>query len=123
MFTTLGESVSYCIRHFPADTYDCIVGLVGLMGSISELVVSQTAIKNQMLVGTKTGISPRHSAIVALFSGSYPVILSAPKVGLDSIQVIASVDFGAMRTFEEWDRSDTIHGLAITRTPYQEHAG
>ena len=27
-----------------------------------------------------------------------------------------SVDFGAMRTFEEWDKGDVIHGLAITLT-------
>ena len=27
-----------------------------------------------------------------------------------------SVDFRAMRTFEEWDKGDTLHGLAITLT-------
>ena len=44
---------------------------------------------------------PRHSTSMALFSGSYPAILSVPKASLDSIQVGAFVDFGAMWTFEE----------------------
>ena len=41
---------------------------------------------------------------------------SAPKAGLDSIKVGASVDFGAMWNFEEWDKGDAIHGLENTLT-------
>ena len=39
-FTTLEEFASYCAWYFLPDNRDCIVGLVGLMGSISEAVVS-----------------------------------------------------------------------------------
>ena len=52
-FTTKEELVSHFLRHFPADTYDCIVGLMGLMGYISEPVVSQTTIENQIVMGKK----------------------------------------------------------------------
>ena len=69
-----------------------------------------------MLMGGKTGISPRHSIVVTSFLGSYPAILSAPKAGLESILVGASVNFGAMQTFDEWDKGNAIHGLAITLT-------
>ena len=51
-----------------------------------------------------------------LVLGSYPPILSAPKAGLNSISVRASVYFGAMRTYEEWVKGYAIHDLAITLT-------
>ena len=63
------------------------------MGSISEAVVSRHTVENQMLMGIKTGISLRHSTVVASLAASYPVILSVPKAGLHSIQV------GAFRGF------------------------
>ena len=69
-------------------------------------MVSQQTVENQMLMGVRTGISPKHSMD--------PAILSAPKAGLDSIQVRASVDFGTMQTFEEWDKGGVIHVLVIT---------
>ena len=118
MFTTLEESVSYCVcmRHFPPETYDCIVGLMRLMGSISEAVVSQHIVENQMLMGVWTGLSLRQSTIVALFSASYPAILVNPKAGRDYIQHGSFVDFVAMKTFEEWDKGDARHGLAVTLT-------
>ena len=67
-----------------------------------------------MLMGAKTEISSRHSIIVVSFLVSYLAILSAPKTGLDSVTVAAPVDFGAMQTFEEWDKGGVIHVLVIT---------
>ena len=55
------------------------------MGSISEAVVSQHTVENQMLMVVKTGLFPRHSTVGALFYASYPAILSDPKADLDSI--------------------------------------
>ena len=56
MFTTKEESVSYCLRRFPTDLYNCIVGLMCLMGSISESFVTQSTIKIiQMCTGITIG--------------------------------------------------------------------
>ena len=71
-------------------------------------MVGQHTVENQMLMGVRTGISPKHSMVAGSFSASYPAILSAPKAGLNSIQVRASVDFGTMRTFEEWDKGGVL---------------
>ena len=104
MFTTLDGSISYYVWYFPPESYDCTLGLTGLMGSIIEVVVSQHTIESQMLVDARTVMSPRQSDIVALFSASYPAILAGPKEGRDSIQSQTFVDFWAMKTFEEWDK-------------------
>ena len=86
------------------------------MGSISEAVVSEHTIDHQMLIGVQTGLSPRYFTTVALFSVSYPAILPGPNAGLDLIQHSTFVDFGAMRTFDEWYEGDAHHGLAVTLT-------
>ena len=36
LFTALEESTSYCNLYFPPKSYDCIVGLVGLMGPVTD---------------------------------------------------------------------------------------
>ena len=45
MFTTVEDLISYCHRHFTRGSYDCIVRLIGLMGSITDVVVSQDSIE------------------------------------------------------------------------------
>ena len=62
-------------------------------------MVSQHTVEDQVLMGVQTGLAPRYSVVVASFTVSYPAILAGSKAGLDSIQVRASVDFGAMMTF------------------------
>ena len=96
MFTTLEESVSYCMHHFTPDSYHCIVGLVGLMGSVTDAVVSQDAVEGQLLMGSRTDMPPRQSTVVALFSATYTTILASPKTGQDSSQ-----DLYTIETFKE----------------------
>ena len=69
-----------------------------------------------MLIDVWTGLSLQQSTIVASFFTSYLAILVDPKAGRDSIQLGTSVNFRAMKTFEEWDKGDSRHGLAITIT-------
>ena len=102
--------------YFPPESYDCIVGLVRLVGSITEAVVGQHTIESHILMGIRKGLSPRQSTIVAPFSASYSAILAGPKAGQDSVQSGTFVDFRAMKTFEEWDKGDSHHGLVITLT-------
>ena len=45
------------------------------------------------------------------FSATYPVVLAGPKAGLDQ-----SKDFSAMKTFVEWDKEDSQHGMSVTIT-------
>ena len=78
-FTTLEESVTYCLRHFPVDTCDYIVGIVGLIGIHLRISCQPIYNREPNADEHQNRDFPRHSVIVALFSGSYPVILSAPK--------------------------------------------
>ena len=80
LFTTLEESILYCHLHFPPASYDCIVGLMGLMGLITDSVVCQTEVDDRMLLGARTNQSPRQGKIIAYFSANYPSILAGPKV-------------------------------------------
>ena len=93
LFTTLDESVSYCHKHFPPGSYDCIVGLMGLMGSVTDSVVNQTEVDDRMLLGARTNRTPRQGKIIASFSANYPAILAGPKAGRSS-----AYDFGALKT-------------------------
>ena len=72
-FTTLEDSISYCGRHSPPGSYDCKVGLVILMGSITDTVVSHDMVVGQMLLGTKTHIFPKQLKVVSSFPAAYPV--------------------------------------------------
>ena len=78
LFTTLDESVSYCHLHFPPANYNCIVGLMGLMGSVSDSVVNQTEVDDRILLGARTNRSPRQGKIIASFLTNYPAILAGP---------------------------------------------
>ena len=111
MFTTVEDSVSYYHRYFPQESYDCIVGSVGLMGSIMDGAISQVDVKRQNLLGSRTGMTMQQSTIMASFSATYPAVLVSPKAGRDQ-----SKDFSAMKTFVEWNNEDSQHGLSITLT-------
>ena len=52
-FTTVQYSISYCGQYFPPGSYDCIVGLVILQGSVTDSVVSHDMVEGQMLLGKK----------------------------------------------------------------------
>ena len=109
--TTIKDSVSYYHRYFPQESYDCIVGLVGLMGPITDAVVRQEDAERQSMVGSITGITQRQSMLVALLSASYPAVLAGPEASWDQ-----SKNFSAMKTFAEWDKENSQHGLSITLT-------
>ena len=81
------------------------------MGSITDVVVSQEDAKHQNLMGSRTGMIPRQSTAVALFSATYPAVLAGPKMGWDQ-----SKDFSAMKTFAKWDDEDSQHDISITLT-------
>ena len=51
--TTVKDLVSYYHHYFPQESCDCIVGLVGLMGSITDVVVSQEDVEHQSMVCSK----------------------------------------------------------------------
>ena len=110
-FTTVEDSILYCHCHFPQDNYDCVVGLAGLMGSITDAVVSQEDVYCQNLMGSRTGMIPQQLMVVASFSSSYPAVLVGPTAERDR-----SKDFSDMKTFEEWDKEDPQHSLLITLT-------
>ena len=59
LFTTLEESTSYYNLHFPPKSYDCIVELMGLMGSCADSVVCQSKVDAQMLMGARTNLTPK----------------------------------------------------------------
>ena len=111
LFTTLEESVSYCHKHFPPGSYDCIVGLMALMGSVTDSVVNQSEVDDRMLLGARTNRSPQQGKIIASFSANYPAILAGPKAGRSSAH-----DFGALKTPKDWDYGDCKKGLAFTLT-------
>ena len=98
LFITLDESISYCHLGFPPASYDCIVCLMGLMGSVTDSVVNQTEVDDRILLGARTNRSPRQGKIIALFSVNYPAILAGPKAGRSS-----AYDFGTLKTPKDWD--------------------
>ena len=111
MFITFEESTLYCNLHFPPKSYDCIVVLMGLMDSVTDSVVCQSKVDDQMLMGARTNLTPKQSRIVASFSTTYPAILTGPKAGRSQ-----GHDFCALKTFKDWDFRDCQKGLAFTLT-------
>ena len=113
LFTTLEESNTYCNLHFPPKSYDCIVGLMGLMGSVTDSVsvVCQSKADDRMLIGARTNLTPKQSRIIASFSVTYPVILASPKAGHSQ-----GYDSGAMKAFKDLDFGDCQKVLAFTLT-------
>ena len=41
-FYNVGQVHLYCHLHFPLDSYNCVVGPMGLMGSVTDSIVSQS---------------------------------------------------------------------------------
>ena len=82
VFAMLEDSTSYCSRHFPSGSYDCIVGLVALMGSTTDSVVSHDALEHSMVLGEKTQLSPKQIKIISIasFSAAYLAILAVPSL-------------------------------------------
>ena len=101
MFITFEESTLYCNLHFPPKSYDCIVGLMGLMGSVTDSVVCQSEVDDRMLMGARTNMIPKQSRIIASFSVTYPAVLAGLKAGHSQ-----GYDFGALKTFKDWDYGD-----------------
>ena len=81
------------------------------MGSITDAVVSQEEAEHQSVMGSRIVMMPRQSTVVTLFSATSPTVLVGPKAGRDQ-----SKDFSSMKTFAEWDKEDSQHGLSITIT-------
>ena len=98
LFITLEESTLNCNLHFPPKSYDCIVGLMVLMGLVTDSVVCQSEVDDQMLMGARTIMTPKQSGIIASFSVTYPSALAGPKVGRSQ-----GYNFGALKTFKDWD--------------------
>ena len=109
LFTTLEESTLYCNLHFPLKSYDCIVGLMVLMGSVTDSMVCQSKVDDRMLMGARTNLTPKQSRIIASFSAAYPSMLTGPKAGRSQ-----GYDFGALKTFKDWDHGDCRKGLSFT---------
>ena len=53
----------------------------------------------------------KQSSIIASFSATYPAILAGPKAGRSQ-----GYDFGALKTFKDWDFGDCRKGLTFTLT-------
>ena len=100
LFTTLEDSISYCNLYFPP-SYDCIVGLIRLMGLVTDSVLCQSKVGGQMLMGARTNLTPKQSRIITSFSATYLAILAGPKAGHSQ-----GHDFCALKTFKEWDFGD-----------------
>ena len=79
------------------------------MGSITGTVIIREDVECQNLMGAWTGMSPQQLVIVASFSAMYPSVLVDPRVGRDN-----SKDFSTMKTFEEWNKGNSQHGLFVT---------
>ena len=111
VFTTLQDSISHFGRHFLSGSYDCVVGLIAFMGSITDSVVSHNDLEHSMVLGARTQLSPRQINLIASFSTAYPEILAGPKSTQSAV-----ADFSALRTYAEWDYGDGHHVLSITLT-------
>ena len=101
VFTTLQDSISHFGRHFLSGSYDCVVGLIAFMGSITDSVVSHNDLEHSMVLGAKTQFSPKQIKIIALFSAAYLAILAGPKSTR-----IAVADFSALKSYADWDYGD-----------------
>ena len=84
---------------------------MGLMGSVTDSVVCQIEVGDQILMGVRTNMTPKQSRIVVSFSATYPAVLAGPKAGHSH-----GYDFGALKTFKDWDYRDRRKGLAFTLT-------
>ena len=88
-----------------------MVGLVALMGSITDSVVSHDDLEHSMMLWARTQLILEQIKIIALFSAAYPEILAGPK----SIRRVVA-DFSALRSYADWDYGDGRRGLSITLT-------
>ena len=110
-FVVLEDSTSSYHDHFPPDTYAYDVRLLTLMRSITDDVVSREDVEHQHLIGAKTCLAPRQSGVIASFAATHPSVLDGPNEGHAK-----SVDFPAMKSFEEWDKENARHGLTVILT-------
>ena len=69
---------------------------MGLIGSVTDSVVCQSKVDDQMLMGERTNMTPWQSRIIVSFSVTYPTILAGPKAGHRQCY-----DFGALKTFKD----------------------
>ena len=64
-----------------------------------------------MLMGAGTNKTPKQSRIIDSFSVIYLAALAGPKTGRRKYY-----NFGALKTFKDWDYGDCRKGLAFTIT-------
>ncbi|KAL7537841.1 hypothetical protein ACHAXR_008130, partial [Thalassiosira sp. AJA248-18] len=112
-FQVTEDSVSYYMRHFPPDSWECITGIMSVFQVLSKKVVTTEETQTQELHESKVQRSHRQTSMIASFATTYPHQLGGPKAGGTDKGAVGA-DFSSMASYEQWDADDGIRGLRNT---------
>lgn len=99
----LDDCRTFCVKHFPVKTYQCMTGLMYALQLVTDLVVRQEDVQRDEIHQARTGRNSMQTTMVASFNTTYPPAFEGPK---ESAAKDTKYDFNAMQTYHMWNPQD-----------------